>query len=98
MLTCIACSKQIGGGSSLHDPEDEESNATPSTKQAIKALTAQVTKTCNKQVEKKDQLARVTDSSSSSLQKWKQITQTNKKCDARVASDCLRLDRKSGRV
>ncbi|KAJ8646931.1 hypothetical protein MRB53_008679 [Persea americana] len=42
MLTCIACSKQIGGGSSLHDPEDEESNATPSTKQAIKALTAQI--------------------------------------------------------
>lgn len=102
MLTCIACSKQIGGGSSLHDPEDEESNATPSTKQAIKALTAQVTKTCKKQLEKKDQLARVRDSSSSpSLQKRKQITQTKKKkkkCDARVASDCMRLDRKSGRV
>lgn len=95
MLTCIACSKQIGGGSSLHDPEDEESNATPSTKQAIKALTAQVTKTCNKQVEKKDRLARVRNSCSSSLQKRQQIKQTK---NARVASDCLRLDRKSGRV
>ena len=28
IMTCIACSKQIGGGSSLHDREDEESNAT----------------------------------------------------------------------
>lgn len=48
MLTCIACSKQIGGGgaggggASLHEREDEESTATPSKKQAIKALTAQV--------------------------------------------------------
>lgn len=46
MLTCIACSKQIGGGGggggSLHEREDEESSATPSKKQAIKALTAQV--------------------------------------------------------
>lgn len=45
MLTCIACTKQIGSGAaggSLHEKEDEESNATPSKKQAIKALTAQV--------------------------------------------------------
>eukprot|EP00262_Sarcandra_glabra_P003283 TRINITY_DN1392_c0_g1_i1.p1 TRINITY_DN1392_c0_g1~~TRINITY_DN1392_c0_g1_i1.p1 ORF type:complete len:375 (+),score=38.62 TRINITY_DN1392_c0_g1_i1:180-1304(+) len=44
MLTCIACSKQIGGGESLHEPpEDEEPGVgTPSTKQAIKALTAQI--------------------------------------------------------
>ncbi|RWR79516.1 protein Brevis radix-like protein 4 [Cinnamomum micranthum f. kanehirae] len=46
MLTCIACSKQIGGGGggggSLHERDDEESSATPSKKQAIKALTAQI--------------------------------------------------------
>ncbi|XP_052109646.1 protein Brevis radix-like 2 [Arachis duranensis] len=41
MLTCIACSKQLNNGS-LHQPEDEEAVHTPSTKQAIKALTAQI--------------------------------------------------------
>lgn len=58
MLTCIACSKQLGaataasrdvaGGveSPIHDPDDEDGadgGATPSTRQAIKALTSQVT-------------------------------------------------------
>lgn len=54
MLTCIACSKQPGGGGGqpLHEPpEDEDAvdgggggggGATPSTRLAIKALTAQV--------------------------------------------------------
>ncbi|KAJ3695562.1 hypothetical protein LUZ60_000939 [Juncus effusus] len=50
MLTCIACSKQLGGGS-LHDPPDDYEFAggpggggatTPSTRQAVKALTAQI--------------------------------------------------------
>ncbi|XP_059641659.1 protein Brevis radix-like 2 [Cornus florida] len=38
MLTCIACSKQLGGGS-LHQQENDDTVATPSSKQAIKALT-----------------------------------------------------------
>ncbi|RWV82815.1 hypothetical protein GW17_00055651 [Ensete ventricosum] len=52
MLTCIACSKQLGGGggggggggSPLHDPDDDETIGadTPGTRQAIKALTAQI--------------------------------------------------------
>ncbi|XP_058078355.1 protein Brevis radix-like 2 isoform X1 [Magnolia sinica] len=42
MLTCIACTKQIGGAGSLREPEDDEPSGTPSTKQAIKALTAQI--------------------------------------------------------
>jgi hypothetical protein len=55
MLTCISCSKQLPGGAlSLRDAaEDDEdgdavavggadSAATPSTRQALKALTAQV--------------------------------------------------------
>lgn len=44
MLTCIACSKQLNTNGSLRQtpPEDDETAATPSTKQAIKALTAQV--------------------------------------------------------
>ncbi|KAJ1698694.1 hypothetical protein LUZ63_007206 [Rhynchospora breviuscula] len=49
MLTCIACSKQIGGGS-LHEPPEEDDFApgsgggatTPSTKHAVKTLTAQL--------------------------------------------------------
>lgn len=41
MLTCIACSKQLNNGS-LQPEEEEEAVQTPSTKQAIKALTAQV--------------------------------------------------------
>jgi len=41
MLTCIACSKQLNNGS-LHQQEEDEAVQTPSTKQAIKALTAQV--------------------------------------------------------
>ncbi|KAK1288849.1 Protein Brevis radix-like 3 [Acorus calamus] len=48
MLTCIACTKHLGG--SLHDPPqaaataavEEDSAGTPSTRQAIKALTAQI--------------------------------------------------------
>ncbi|XP_077240981.1 protein Brevis radix-like 4 [Tasmannia lanceolata] len=40
MITCIACSKHVSG--SLQEPEDEDSAETPSTKQAIKALTAQI--------------------------------------------------------
>ncbi|XP_074591452.1 protein Brevis radix-like 1 [Curcuma longa] len=57
MLTCIACSKQLGdataasrdvaGGveSPIHDPDDEDvvdGAGTPSTRQAIKALTSQI--------------------------------------------------------
>ncbi|XP_073299263.1 protein Brevis radix-like 2 [Primulina huaijiensis] len=42
MLTCIACSKQLNTGSLRERPEDEETAATPSTKQAIKVLTAQI--------------------------------------------------------
>jgi len=41
MLTCIACTKQLNNGS-LRQEEEEEAGHTPSTKQAIKALTAQV--------------------------------------------------------
>ncbi|CAK8560398.1 unnamed protein product [Lathyrus sativus] len=41
MLTCIACSKQLNDGS-LHQKEEEEAAQTPSTKQAIKTLTAQI--------------------------------------------------------
>ncbi|MCD9641650.1 Protein Brevis radix-like 2 [Datura stramonium] len=41
MLTCIACSKQLNTGS-LREPEEDDTAATPSTKQAIKALTAQI--------------------------------------------------------
>lgn len=52
MLTCIACSRQPGGGGPrLHEPPEDEDAvdgggvsdaATPSTRLAIKALTAQV--------------------------------------------------------
>jgi hypothetical protein len=55
MLTCIACSKQqfSGGGPPLHEPPEDDDvvgggggtsagAATPSTRHAIKALTAQV--------------------------------------------------------
>ncbi|GFZ04293.1 DZC (Disease resistance/zinc finger/chromosome condensation-like region) domain containing protein [Actinidia rufa] len=41
MLTCIACSKQLGGGSRPQQ-DDDDTVTTPSTKQAIKALTAQI--------------------------------------------------------
>ncbi|MQM02097.1 hypothetical protein Taro_034860 [Colocasia esculenta] len=41
MLTCIACSKQLGG-SLQHEPDDDDVAGTPSTRQAIKALTAQI--------------------------------------------------------
>ncbi|PKA49971.1 Protein Brevis radix-like 1 [Apostasia shenzhenica] len=43
MLTCIACPKQLGGGS-LHEPEDDDvaTAGTPSTRLAIKALTSQI--------------------------------------------------------
>ena len=45
MLTCIACSKQLNNGS-LHQRErqedDDDAMETPRTKQAIKAITAQV--------------------------------------------------------
>ncbi|XP_068659004.1 protein Brevis radix-like 2 [Aristolochia californica] len=40
MLTCIACSKQLGG--TIHHPEEDEPSGTPRTKQAIKALTTQI--------------------------------------------------------
>lgn len=44
MLTCIACSKQLGGGGSLHQLEDNDDAVagTPSTRQTIKALTSQI--------------------------------------------------------
>jgi hypothetical protein len=58
MLTCIACSKQqfaAGGGPPLHEPPEDDDvvdgggaigggggAGTPSTRHAIKALTAQV--------------------------------------------------------
>ncbi|XP_028752114.1 protein Brevis radix-like 2 [Neltuma alba] len=43
MLTCIACSKQLNDKRSLpQQDEHEEAVDTPSTKQAIKALTAQI--------------------------------------------------------
>lgn len=41
MLTCIACSKQLNGGS-LREQEEDDTAATPRTKQAIKALTSQI--------------------------------------------------------
>nr|XP_016438971.1 PREDICTED: protein Brevis radix-like 2 [Nicotiana tabacum] len=41
MLTCIACSKQLNTGS-LREPEEDDTAATPSKKQALKALTAQI--------------------------------------------------------
>lgn len=41
MMTCIACSKQLGGGS-LSQQEEDDAVATPSTKQAIKALSSQI--------------------------------------------------------
>lgn len=43
MLTCIACSKQLNNGS-MHqrEREDDDVMETPRTKQAIKAITAQV--------------------------------------------------------
>ncbi|KAK6914713.1 Brevis radix (BRX) domain [Dillenia turbinata] len=42
MLTCIACSKQLNNGS-LHEQENRDDViGTPSTKHAIKALTAQI--------------------------------------------------------
>lgn len=43
MLTCIACSKQLDVGS-LNEPDDNDDAVagTPSTRQAIKALTSQV--------------------------------------------------------
>ncbi|KAJ7951545.1 Brevis radix-like protein [Quillaja saponaria] len=41
MLTCIACSKQLNNGS-LHQQEEDEAIGTPRTKQAIKALSAQI--------------------------------------------------------
>lgn len=42
MLTCIACSKQLGGGSLPEREDDDTAAATPRTKQAIKALTSQI--------------------------------------------------------
>ncbi|XAR49902.1 hypothetical protein NMG60_11004082 [Bertholletia excelsa] len=42
MLTCIACSKQLGGGSLPQQEEDDGVVATPSTKQAIKSLSTQI--------------------------------------------------------
>nr|QGN65369.1 ATBRXL3/BRX-LIKE3 [Oryza brachyantha] len=51
MLTCIACSKPASGGGPLHEPPEDEDAvdggggggaATPSTRLAIKALTAQI--------------------------------------------------------
>lgn len=43
MLTCIACSKQLNNGS-MHqrEREDDDVMETPRSKQAIKAITAQV--------------------------------------------------------
>ncbi|KAL0908370.1 hypothetical protein M5K25_022860 [Dendrobium thyrsiflorum] len=43
MLTCIACSKQLDVGS-LNEPDDNDDTVagTPSTRQAIKALTSQI--------------------------------------------------------
>jgi hypothetical protein len=42
MLTCIACSKQLNGNGSLPQQDEDEAVGTPSTKQAVKTLTAQV--------------------------------------------------------
>ncbi|KAL7616735.1 protein Brevis radix-like 3 [Lactuca sativa] len=41
MLTCIACTKQLNGGS-LHEQEEGDSVSTPRTKQAVKTLTSQI--------------------------------------------------------
>ncbi|KAD4585066.1 hypothetical protein R6Q59_036223 [Mikania micrantha] len=41
MLTCIACSKQLNGGS-LHEEDDRDTAATPRTKHAVKSLTSQI--------------------------------------------------------
>ncbi|KAJ9559604.1 hypothetical protein OSB04_004764 [Centaurea solstitialis] len=41
MLTCIACSKRINGGS-LNEDEDGDTATTPRTKQAVKTLTSQI--------------------------------------------------------
>ncbi|KAL4589269.1 hypothetical protein LXL04_002175 [Taraxacum kok-saghyz] len=41
MLTCIACSKQLNGGS-LPEQEEDDTATTPRTKPAIKALTSQI--------------------------------------------------------
>ncbi|KAK2406510.1 Protein Brevis radix-like 2 [Trifolium repens] len=41
MLTCIACSKHLNNGS-LPQQEEDEAVQTPSTKQAIKTITAQI--------------------------------------------------------
>ncbi|KAF9624649.1 hypothetical protein IFM89_012695 [Coptis chinensis] len=40
MLTCIACTKQIGGGGLIHKPAEEEDE--PNAKHAIKTLTSQI--------------------------------------------------------
>ncbi|XP_050285400.1 protein Brevis radix-like 2 [Quercus robur] len=42
MLTCIACSKQLNGNGSLQQNDEDNAVGTPSTKQAVKALTAQI--------------------------------------------------------
>lgn len=42
MLTCIACSKQLNGGSLPQQPDVDDAVATPSKKQAIKTLTTQI--------------------------------------------------------
>lgn len=44
MLTCIACNKQLNSANngSFSHREDEDALETPKTRQAIKALTAQV--------------------------------------------------------
>ncbi|KAJ6828643.1 putative protein Brevis radix-like 1 [Iris pallida] len=46
MLTCIACSKQLGSGAAASLPEADDDDAaasgTPSTRHAIKALTSQI--------------------------------------------------------
>jgi hypothetical protein len=47
MLTCIACSKQLNSNGSLQQNDEEDAVGTPRTKQAVKALTAQVV--CNTQ-------------------------------------------------
>lgn len=42
MLTCIACSKQLNGNGSLQQNDEDNAVGTPGTKQAVKALTAQI--------------------------------------------------------
>ncbi|XP_071686098.1 protein Brevis radix-like 3 [Rutidosis leptorrhynchoides] len=44
MLTCIVCTKDLKGGSSLHDDQCDI-GSTPSTKQAVKSLTSQASGT-----------------------------------------------------